>query len=95
MPQNSKDSWQAITTLKEGISGHHKSPDIIRLFNKDGISTTIDEVKVKVLSKKFHGVYNRDVSIDWSVLKKIIKIKKSILSRQFNAVFHLNFEHLF
>ena len=64
MPQNPKDSWQAITTLKEGILGHHKSPDIMRFANEDGTFSTSDEEVVKILSKYFHDVYNRNVSID-------------------------------
>ena len=59
---------------RPGLSRHHKSPDIIRFSNKDGTFTTIDEVKVKVLSKKFDDVYNGDVSIDWSVLEEVFKV---------------------
>ena len=31
MAKISRDSWQAIKTFKEGILGHHKSPDIMHL----------------------------------------------------------------
>ena len=31
MAKKSRDSWQAIKTLKEGILGHYKSPDIMCL----------------------------------------------------------------
>ena len=64
MPQNPKDSSQAITTLKEDILGHHKFLDIIRFLNKDDTYTTLDEESVKVLSKNFHYVYNIDIFID-------------------------------
>ena len=64
IPQNPKDSWQAITTLKEGILGHHKSPDIMRFANEDGTFTTSDEEVVEILSQYFHDVCNRNVSID-------------------------------
>ena len=53
MLQNPKDSWQAITTLKEGILGHHKSPDIMRFANEDGTFSTSDEEVVNLLSKYF------------------------------------------
>ena len=71
MPQNPKDSWQAITTLKGGILGHHISPDIMRFANEDGTFSTSDEEVVKLLSKYFHDVYNRNVSIHWSVLEEL------------------------
>ena len=29
MAKKSRDSWQAIKTLKEGILGHYKSPNIM------------------------------------------------------------------
>ena len=32
--KNSRDSWQAIKILKEGILGHHESPEIMSLKNK-------------------------------------------------------------
>ena len=72
IPQNLKHFWQAITTLKEGILGLHKSSDIMRFANEDGTFTTSDE-EVEILSKFFHDVYNRNVSIDWSVLEEIKK----------------------
>ena len=73
MPQNAKDSCQAITTLKEGILDHHKFPDIRHFSNKDDTYTTSDGESIKVLSKNFHYVYNIDVFIYWSVLEEIKK----------------------
>ena len=44
----------------------------MRFANKDGTFTTSDE-EVEILSKCFHDVYNRNVSIDWYVLEEIKK----------------------
>ena len=63
MPQNPKDPWQAIKVLKEGIFGHHKSSDIIRFANEDGTFTTSDDEVVEVLSKNYHDIYIRNISM--------------------------------
>ena len=56
MANNSRDSWQATKTLKEGILGHHKSPDIMRFKKKDGTFTETDEEKFEKLSEHFQNV---------------------------------------
>ena len=82
--------------MKVGILVHHKSPHIVRFSNKDGTFTTSDEEIVNVLSKTFHDVNNRNVSIDWSVLKEIKKtpvlyqINNPLTRNEFNQVIKKN-----
>ena len=75
--------------MKEGILGHHKSLDIMRFANEDGTFKTSDEEVVEVLSNKFHDVYNRNVSMDWSILEKIKK--KPALNQLNNSLTRMEF----
>ena len=66
-----KDAWKAVFTLKEWIHGHHKTSTIFRLKKEDNCFTETDPEVVELLSKFFHSVYNREIDIDWDVLKEI------------------------
>ena len=71
MAKNSRDSQQAIKTIKQGILGYYKSPDIMRL--KKSNFTETDDKQVEILSDHFQNVYNRKVTIDWAVLQEFKK----------------------
>jgi len=49
MAKNSRDSWQAIKTLKEGILEHHKSPDIMCLKKKMVLSLKLMKKKLNII----------------------------------------------
>ena len=38
-----RDAWKVVTTLKELIQGHHKSPDIVRLKNNNCLFSKTNE----------------------------------------------------
>ena len=56
----------------------------MRFSNKDGYFTTLDEEVINVLLKYFHDVHNRNISIDWSVLKETKK--KHVLNEIHNPL---------
>ena len=66
-----KDAWKMIFTLKEWLQGHHKTPTIFRLKKGDNSFTETNSEVVELLSTFFHSVYNREIDIDWGVLKEI------------------------
>ena len=40
------------------------------MFKKNGTFTLTDEEKVEILSEHFQNVYNRNVTVEWAVLKE-------------------------
>ena len=64
-------TWEIIPKIKEWLQGYHKTPTIFRLKKGDNSFTETNSEVVELLSTFFHSVYNREIDIDWGVLKEI------------------------
>ena len=62
-----RDVWKAVTTLKEWIQGHHKSPDII-LKNRKRVFFLKLMKKMWSYYRFISKNFNSRVNIDWEVL---------------------------
>ena len=63
--------WKAVTTLKEGIQGHHKSPDIIILKNRTRVFFLKLMKKMWTYYRFISKNFNSRVNIDWEVLNDL------------------------
>ena len=71
MNKSPKDAWRAINTLKQGFTAHHTNHTPIKFNKEDGALTSTDRENIILLSQHFHGVCNRETSIDWYFVNTI------------------------
>jgi hypothetical protein len=69
--------WKQKDTLQAGLTGHHTKRTTKRFSENGGAQAMNDTDDIKILSKHFTKVYNRDSTFDPEVLQKLRKRKPS------------------
>jgi hypothetical protein len=67
--------WKQKSVLQTGLTGHHVKRTTKRFAEGDGAEAMNDVDDIEILSKHFTKVYNRDLTFDPQVLKKLRKRK--------------------
>jgi hypothetical protein len=68
---NPKRAWDVIREIQEGLQGHHRSPQIMKMELPDGSLATNDEQNANVFEPHLTKVFNRDdAPIDFTVLTR-------------------------
>jgi hypothetical protein len=63
--------WKQKNNLQAGLTGHHVKRISKRFAKGNGTQAMNDTDDIKILSKHFEKVYNRDSSFDPGILKKV------------------------
>jgi hypothetical protein len=69
---NPKRVWEVIREIQEGLQGHHRSPQIIRMELPDSLRAINDEQNADVFEPHSTKVFNRDdAPVNFTVLDRI------------------------
>eukprot|EP00978_Attheya_sp_CCMP212_P006821 scaffold15889_cov71-Attheya_sp.AAC.2 len=71
---NPKRAWEVIREIQEGLQGHHREPQMMKMALPNGELATNNEQNVDVFELHSTKVFNRDdAPVDRSILQRIKK----------------------